>query len=361
MDNNKVRVGVVGTGGFANTVHMTGYRDHPQAIVAGVCDIDISRANQAAKTFGAEFVTDDYNELVTRDDIDAIDIVTPNVLHVPIALAALKAGKHVMCEKPLAMSYAEAQQLAKAAADSGTVTGVNFSYRGHPAARYVHYLIQKGHIGRIFHVNAFYMQGWLTYPKVPLVWRLQKKLTGTGVLGDLGAHVIDLVEWMTGEKITELVADMKTFIKERPLLDGSGMGEVDVDDGATFLTRFDGGGMGTFVSSRYATAQGNYQRIEIYGDAGSLIYSWDDTNHIEAALGPVFVREGQMLKIPVPDRFRPRDGKYGYTENVSNFIDAIIQGKVMVPGFKQGIRNQEVLEAVAISAQERRWVELPLA
>lgn len=360
MTDNEVRVGVVGTGGFANSVHMQGYRQHPGANLVGVCDIDIGRANRAAETFGAGFVTDDYHELVTRDDIDAIDIVTPNVLHTPVALAAFKAGKHVMCEKPLTMNYAEAQQLARAAEEAGTVTGVNFSYRGHPAARYVKYLIEKGNIGRIFHVNAFYMQGWLTYPKSPMVWRLQKEMTGTGVLGDLGAHVIDLVEWMTGEQITEVVADMTTFIKQRPLADGSGMGEVDVDDGATFLARLNGGGMGTFVSSRNATARGNYQRIEIYGDAGSLVYSWDDTDHIEAALGPVFVREGQMLSIPVPARFTPRDGQYGWTENVSNFIDAIIDGKEMEPNFSHGIRNQEVLEAITMSVQDRRWVSLPL-
>ena len=360
MTDKEVRVGVVGTGGFANSVHMRGYQQHPRANITGVCDIEIDRASRAARTFGAEFITDDYNELIARDDIDAIDIVTPNVLHAPVALAALKAGKHVICEKPLTMNYGEAQQLERAAEEAGTVTGVNFSYRGHPAARYVQYLVSRGHIGRIFHVNAFYMQGWLSNPKTPIVWRLQKEMTGTGVLGDLGAHVIDLVEWMTGQKITEVVADMTTFVKERPLADGSGMGQVDVDDGATFLSRLDGGGMGTFVSSRNATARGNYQRIEIYGDQGSLVYGFDDTNHIEAALGPVFVREGQMLSIPVPARFTPRDGGFGWTENVSNFIDAILDGKQMDPNFAHGIRNQQVLEAVAMSAQERRWVSLPL-
>jgi len=354
-----VRVGVVGTGSFANFVHMRGYRDHPSAVVKGVCDIDLNRAEKAARDFGADFVTDDFNELVARDDIDAVDIVTPNVIHAAVALAAFKAGKHVICEKPLAMSFAEAQEMAEAARQAGTINGVNFSFRGHPAARYARDLVAQGQIGRIFHVNAFYMQGWLSSPKTPIVWRLKKDMTGTGVLGDLGSHIIDLVEWMTGGRITSLVADMKNFIDQRPLADGSGMGEVDVDDGTTFLTRFDNGAMGAFVSSRYGTARGNYQRVEIYGDAGSMVYLWDDTGHIEAALGPVFVREGQLLSIPVPARYRPRDGGTGFTENVSNFIDAIVDGKEMLPNFEDGLRSQEVLEAIEMSARDRNWVSIP--
>lgn len=358
MSKSEVRIGVVGTGGFANQVHMPGYRDHPRANIVGVCDIILERAEAAAKRFGASFVTDDYKELVSRDDIDAIDISTPNDVHVPIALAAIKAGKHVICEKPLAMNFSEAQELINAAKETGAKTGVNFTYRGHPAARYAQYLISRGHIGKIFHVNALYMQGWLVNPETPIVWRLQKAVTGTGVLGDLGSHVIDLAMWFTGAKITSVVADMRTFVEERPLPGGSGKGKVDVDDASTFLTRFDNGAMGTFVSSRNATARGNYQRIEVYGDEGALVYSYDDKDYLEAALGH-FAKEYQMLKIPVPARFRPRDGGTGFTENVSNFIDAIIEDKEMVPNFTHGLQNQEVLDAVSMSAEDGTWVSIP--
>ena len=230
MTQSEVRIGVIGTGGWANTVHMRGYQAHPKARIVGVCDIILDRAKEAAEKFGAEFATDDYMALINRDDIDAIDVVTPNNVHVPIAMAAVKAGKHVMCEKPLAMNVAEAKELVDAAKAAGVKTGVNFTYRGHPAARYAREVICSGEIGRIFHVNAFYMQSWLVDPQRPLVWRLQKNLTGTGVLGDLASHVIDLAEWFTGSRITSVVGDMSTFQDERPLPDGSGTGKVDVDD-----------------------------------------------------------------------------------------------------------------------------------
>lgn len=271
MAQPEVRVGVVGTGGFANQVHLPGYQAHPKAKVVGVCDIILDRAKAAAEEFGATIVTEDYNDLIDRDDIDAIDVATPNNVHVPIALAAIKAGKHVICEKPLAMNYGEAKELIDAAKAAGAKTGVNFSYRGHPAARYARDLISSGQIGRIFHINAFYMQGWLVNPKTPIVWRLQKDITGTGVLGDLASHVIDLTMWFTDTKITSVVGDMATFTEERPLLDGTGTGKVDVDDASTFLARYENGAMGTFVSSRYGTARGNYQRIEVYGDKGGLV------------------------------------------------------------------------------------------
>lgn len=151
MADSEIRVGVVGTGSWANAGHMAVYDTHPGAKLIGVCDIDKDRA-----------------------------------------LAALAAGKNVICEKPMAMNQAEAKKMLQAAADAGTKNGINFVYRNHPAARFARYLIEKGHLGRIFHVNAFYMQGWLVYPRVPVSWRLQKSMTGTGVLGDLGSHILTL-------------------------------------------------------------------------------------------------------------------------------------------------------------------------
>ena len=360
MAQSEVRVGVVGTGGFANQAHMPGYHAHPKAKIVGVCDIILDRAEAAAERFGATIVTEDYKELVARDDIDAIDVATPNDVHIPIALAAIKAGKHVMCEKPLAMSFAEAQELIEAAKVTGAKTGVNFSYRGHPASRYAKDLITSGEIGKVFHVTAFYMQGWLVNPKSPIVWRLQKDITGTGVLGDLASHIVDLTMWFTDSKITSVVGDMARFVDERPLLDGSGMGKVDVDDGCDFLARFDNGAMGTFVSSRNGTARGNYQRIEIYGDKGGLVYSWEDKDNLTVSFGDD-ARAYRWVKNPVPSSYTPRDGGVGWTENVSNFIDAIVEDKEMVPNFQNGLDNQEVLDAVAISVENGSWVSLPLS
>ena len=339
---------------------MVVYQQHPQVKLVGVCDIDPLLAEESAKTFGAQFTTTDFTELVERNDIDAIDIVTPNVAHAPIALAAMEAGKHVMCEKPLAMSYHQARDMARVAQDTGVKNGINFVYRHHPAAQYARYLIKQGYIGRIFQINAAYMQGFLIDPEVPLVWRLQKVMTGTGVLGDLGSHIIDLVEWLTGQQIVSLVSDMQTFIHQRPLVDGSGVGQVDVDDSTTF----NGGAMGTFVSSRYATARRNYQRIEIYGDQGALVYKWEDTDHLKASIGPAFVNEAQWASISIPDRFkeisREESSQNHFTQNLKNFIQSIIDDREMQPNFQDGLRNQEILEAVEISARDRRWIDLPL-
>jgi len=338
---------------------MLGYQAHPKARIVGVCDVVLDRAKEAAEKFGATIVTEDHMELINSDDIDAIDVVTPNNVHIPIALAAIKAGKHVMCEKPLAMNVAEAQELIDAARAAGVKNGVNFSYHGHPAARYAKELISSGQIGKIFHVNAFYMQGWLVNPKTPLVWRLQKDLTGTGVLGDLASHVIDLTMWFTGAKITSVVGDMSTFLEERPLPDGSGTGKVDVDDGCDFLARYDNGAMGTFVTSRNGTARANYQRIEVYGEKGGLVYSWEDRENLEVSLGED-ARKYRWTKTPVPGSYTPRDGGYGWTENVSNFIDAIIEDKDMGPTFQDGLNNQAVLDAVVASVESGTWAKVTL-
>jgi len=339
------------------------YQKHPRAKLVAVCDTVAERAESAAERFGAEFVSTDFAQVLERGDVDAVDIATPNVSHAAISLAALKAGKHVMCEKPMAMSYEEAEHMYRAAKEADVKTGINFVYRRHPAARFARHIVEQGHIGRVFHVNAFYMQSWLIDPELPLVWRMQKEVTGTGVLGDLGSHIIDLVEWITGERIKAIVADMQTFIRERPLPDGSGTGQVDVDDDTNLLARFENGATGVFVTSRYGTGQTNYQRIEIYGDKGSVIYSWDDVSHVRAALGPVFIRERVMAPIPVPRRFKspiPED-EHNVSGNIRAFIQAILEDGDMEPGFQDGLRNQEILEAVEISARDRCWVELPLS
>jgi predicted dehydrogenase len=366
MTNEYVGIGMIGTGSWANAGHLNFYSKNPKARLVAVCDIIAERATAAAKQFGAEFASTSYEEVIARDDVEAIDIATPNVLHAPIALAALKAGKHVICEKPMAMNYREAVAMTQAAQQVGVKTAINFVYRCHPAAQFARHLVQEGNIGRIFQVNAYYLQGWLVDSEVPLVWRLQKEMTGTGVLGDLASHIIDLVEWMSGERIQTVMADMQTFITERRLPGGSGSGRVDVDDAANFLVRFGNGALGTFTNSRYAAGLRNHQGVEIYGEKGALIYAVDDADHIQAALGPAFIKEQIMVRIPVPRRFKPADESNFFSRqnragHIYNWIEAILEDKEMFPNFQDGLRNQEVLEAIEISARERRWVDLPLA
>lgn len=199
--------------------------------------------------------------------------------------------------------------------------------------------------------------------QAPLSWRLQREMTGTGVLGDLGSHLIDLAEWISGEQITMVMADLHTFVHERPLPDGSGAGPVEVDDLANFLTRFAGGARGVFSSSRYATGRRNYQGLEIYGEQGALAYSVDEPDQLWAALGPAFVTEQVLTPIPVPRRFKAADeSDYFSRQNrggqIYAFIEAIQAGKAMTPNFQDGLRNQAVMEAIEVSGREGRWVEV---
>jgi predicted dehydrogenase len=360
-----VRIGMIGTGGWANLGHMTFYRKHPRAKLVAVCDIVAERAELAARQFGAEFVTTDYKELLARSEVDAVDIATPNLMHAPIALATVQAGKHVICEKPMTMTYQEARAVAEAARQAGVVTAINFVYRCHPAAQFAHHLVRSGYLGQIYQVNGAYLQGWLVDRQTPLLWRLQKEMTGTGVLGDLGSHLIDLAEWVTGERVKTVMADLQTFVHERPLLDGTGTGRVEVDDAANFMVRFGNDAVGTFSISRYAAGRRNHQVLEIYGEQGSLAYSGDDLDQIQAALGPALVKEQIMAPIPVPGRFKSLDESDLFSRQnrggqLYAFIEAILDGKEMVPNFEDGLRNQEVMEAIELSAREHRWVDLPL-
>ena len=358
MADKPVRFGVVGTGGWANFVHLATYQAHPKAQIACVCDVDERSAERAAANFGAESVATDYRSMMERDDIDAVSIVTPNVYHADMTLAALAAGKHVMCEKPMAMTYDEAKAMADAASAAGVKTGINFSYRGFPGARYAQHIVSEGHLGRIFHVNAKYLSGGFTNPKVPLIWRMQKAMAGTGALGDIGAHMIDNVTWISGERITSLVADQRTFIDKRPLMDGSGTGSVDVDDATTLMTRFAGGGMGNILITHFASSREVEVEVEIYGETGALIYRLSDPNNIKLAIGP-FVKESQMIDAPIPGRFKLSQNQI-WRRNVNAFVDALANDTEMKPDFADGLRNQEIQQAAVTSTEEKRWVDFPL-
>lgn len=352
-----IRIGVIGTGMWANNVHLAALVAHPKATVVGVCDVNPDNARGTARRFGIETATSDAAELIQRDDIDAIDIVTPNVTHAPLALAAAAAGKHVFCEKPMAMNAEEARQMVSAAEDAGVRTGINFTWRNSPGARYARFLVQNGLIGTPYHVFGSYFSSFGRNPQIPLIWRLRKDMAGTGALGDTGSHIIDLVEWITGERVVELVADLNTFTRERPLIGQPGSGKVDVDDAASLMIRLEGGGMGTLLSTFYGSGRGMDQRVEIHGKKGALMLSSQDRDTITTSIAH-FADEGQLLKVPIPARFQqPEDAVR--QANVRAFIDAIANDTEMNPGFREGLRNQIVLDAAVESARKRSWVSLP--
>ncbi|RPG25314.1 MAG: gfo/Idh/MocA family oxidoreductase [Gammaproteobacteria bacterium TMED50] len=350
-----IRVGVIGSGMWSG-YYINACQRHRGAEAVAVCNPNVASAQRVADRHQVPAVHGDVNELL-ETDIDAVAIVTPNDSHASLAIAAAKAGKHVLCEKPMAMTAEEALAMTTAANDAGIVTGINFTWRHPAAAQYARHLVESGEIGRVFHITGCFNQGWLSNPNVPLVWRLQKIKTGTGCLGDIGAHILDLAEWISGESISSVCGDLATFVNERPKMDGTGLGKVDVDDAATVLTRFSSGAMGSFMSTRYASgSEGMNQRLEIHGEKGSLIMDFWDQECLQASIGR-FHQEDQMLNLPIPARFRTTPERY-MGQNVTNFIDAISRGETMSPDFSEGLHNQKILDAVVQSADQRRWVDV---
>ena len=276
-----LRVALIGTG-FMGRMHAHAWRtahrffELPQTPqLSLLVGRDAGRTAAAAAAFGFDAYTDDWREAVERDDIDIVDICTPGDTHAEIALAALAAGKHVLCEKPLANDVAEANRMVDAAERArarGVVSMCGFSYRRTPALSLARRLIADGRIGEVRHVRAQYLQDWLSDPDAPFTWRLDKARAGSGTLGDIGAHSIDTAQWLTGDDIVGVSAMMRTFVETRPVLDEQvGLGgraqtdaarqSVTVDDAAAFTARFAGGAMGVFEATRLATGHRNSNRI----------------------------------------------------------------------------------------------------
>src|SRR4051812_12064510 len=246
-----------------------------------LCGRNREAALQAADRLGWSTVETDWKQLLARDDIDLVDICTPGDSHAEIAIAALEAGKHVLCEKPLSNTVAEAEAMvaaAETAAGRGIRSMVGFNYRRVPALALARQLVAQGRLGTVRHVRAAYLQDWIVDPEFPLVWRLQKDRAGSGALGDIGAHIVDLAQFLLGDKLTGVSALTETFIKERPLPEassglsasgGSQRGTVTVDDAALFFGRFAGGALASFEATRFATGRKNAVRIEVNGSLGS--------------------------------------------------------------------------------------------
>ena len=326
----------------------------------------------------------DWREAIARDDIDLVDICTPGFTHAEIAIAALEAGKHVLCEKPLANTVAEAEAMTAAAESAhahGVRTMVGFTYRRVPAIALARQLVAEGRIGEIRHVRAQYLQDWISDPEAPLSWRLDKAQAGSGALGDIGAHVIDLTQHITGERITELAGRLQTFVKERPYAEGSTAGSlggggsssergpVTVDDAASFLATFSGGGMGVFEATRFATGRKNAIRIEVNGSRGSLAFDFEDMNVLEFYDASDDAEVAGFRRILATEPTHPYVGawwppghglgyEHGFTHQVVDLVTAIADGVDPSPSFADGLQVQRVLAAVETSSDTRTWQEI---
>lgn len=282
---------------FMGKAHSHAYRDLPfyfdnplkpeLKVIAGRNE---EAVKEAQEKMGWESYETDWKKVIERDDIDVIDIVTPNHTHAEIAIAAAKAGKHIITEKPLALTVDEAKEMLQAVQENGVKHMICHNYRFVPAVQFAKKLLDDGKIGRVYHYRANYLQDFIMDPNFPLIWRLKKEISGSGALGDIGAHSIDMARFLIGE-FTEVTATMETFIKQRPIGEMTGglsakgnsdeMGEVTVDDAVAFIVRFENGALGTFEATRFAGGNRNKNKFEINGEKGSIRWDMENMNNLE--------------------------------------------------------------------------------
>jgi predicted dehydrogenase len=352
-----------------------------------VCGRDAARAASAADRLGWAESSTDWRSVVVRDDVDLVDICTPGDSHAEIAVAALAAGKHVLCEKPLANSLAEADAMVDAADRAfagGARAMVGFTYRRVPAVALARQLVAEGRIGEVRHVRAQYLQDWIVDPDAPFSWRLDKARAGSGALGDIGAHIIDMAQHVVGDPIVELAGTTETFVGSRPLAGGSallggasdggpdqaGRAEVTVDDAAAFLARFGSGALGVFEATRFATGRKNALRLEVNGSRGSLAFDFEDMNVLELYDADEPSETAGFRRIIATEPGHPYVGawwppghglgyEHGFTHQVVDLLTAISTGEQPRPSFADGRQVQSVLEAVERSSAERAWTAVP--
>ena len=387
-----LRVAMVGHA-FMGNAHSQAWRTAPRFFdlplrpaMSLLVGHDAGRAAAAAERLGWAASSADWHEAVVRDDVDLVDICTPGFTHAEIAIAALEAGKHVLCEKPLANSVAEAEAMAAAAEQArahGVRAMVGFTYRRVPAIALARRLVAAGRIGEVRHVRAQYLQDWIADPEAPLSWRLDKSQAGSGALGDIGAHVIDLTQHIVGDRIREVSGRLETFVKERPYpagetagsLGGGGSaterGPVTVDDAASFLATFASGAMGVFEATRFATGRKNAIRVEVNGSRGSLAFDFEDMNVLEFYDATEDAETAGFRRILVTEPTHPYVGhwwpaghglgyEHGFSHQVVDLVTAIAGGTDPAPSFADGLQVQRVLAAVETSSDTRTWQEIPL-
>jgi predicted dehydrogenase len=386
----KLNVGLIGAG-FMGKAHSLAYMAMPMffwpapaiPVRKTIVDVSDSIAAEAAQRFGFEKSTSDWRSVVEDPEIDIIDIATPNHLHAEIAIAAAAAGKHIISEKPLARNGEEAKTMYDAVKNAGIVHMVAFNYRRTPAVALAKKYIDEGAIGEILNFRGTYLQDWSADPDGPLSWRFQKSIAGSGSLGDIGTHVVDMARFLCGE-ITQVNTQLKTWVKTRPLQAGgvdklgastkdstAPRGEVDVDDEVLSLLEFQNGAIGSLEATRNAHGRNNFLTFEIHGTIGSIYFNYERRDELQVAFasdqadrkgfrtvytGPAHPYGEGLWPIPALGI------GYGETKIIEtyDFVKAIMEGGEVSPNFKDGYQINLIADAMAASSQSRSWTPVKL-
>ena len=371
---NEIRIGIIGTK-FMGKAHSHAYIDAPVffdlpmiPVLQCACGLDAGYLHQFSTRFGWQYQETDFLKLINRDDIDLVDISTSNDNHLHAAIAAAKAGKHIICEKPLAKNTAEAMAMYEAVTEAGIKHSVMFNYRRVPAIALAKKMIEEGKLGRIFHFNAVYYQDWLVDKNFPYKWRHDGSIAGSGAHGDLNSHLIDLARFLVGEFEAVCGAE-KTFIKERKTAETSELKPVTVDDAVSFVAKFQNGTLGTFTATRFATGRKNFQRLEIFGSEGSLVFNLERLNELgyydlnnennNRGFRNIMVTENSH---PYIEAWWPSGHIIGwehtFVHHIRDMIYAISENKSINPDFLDGLKCQIVLDAVKESINKDKWISL---
>ena len=373
-------VGLIGYG-FMGRTHSNAYRKvghffdvEYKPVLKTVCGLVEDEAKAFADKWGYESYTTEWRRIVDDPNIDVIDICVPNNMHAEIAIAAAQAGKAILCEKPLALDVAEAEEMVKAVEDAGVVNMVSFNYRRVPAVTMAKRLIEEGRLGKIFHYRSQFLQDWTISSDVPqggmATWRLDVKAAGSGVTGDLLAHCIDTAMWHNGD-ITQVNAMTETFIKERPHAETGKMQPVGIDDACTFFCRFGNGSLGNFESTRYARGHKALFTFEINGENASIAWdlhdlhrlAWFDHNDEGKLRGWRSIHlSDHGGDQPYMDKWWVPGLQIGYAESfvhqAADFLDGMAKGELAAPTFRDALQTQKVCDAVLTSAREASWVDV---
>jgi len=370
-----LRVGIIGAGGIARNHHVPSYRRCRDVSVVAACDVSEAALAAMKEQHHITKLYCDYHDMLRSEELDLVSVCTSNDMHYPVAMAAMEAGLDVFCEKPLALNLAQAREMEASATAHGTRTGVNFAHRRTPASRLAREIIASGALGTVHQYLAIYAAGGTGYADRPATWRNDRARAGFGGLGDMGSHILDMVDWWLDAQPSSVTAQMRTIVPQRPDPNTGQFVPVSTEDQGQILLAYPSGTIGYVYGGYCFTGRGYDQRIEVYGSEGGLMYSQQRPYELEVFLPSEAVKGFPVLRkggtpdtpytrILVPERLHgTAPDAPGLRRTVlMDYVDALRAPApfAFAPGFREGVQVQEILEACMLSAAHSGWVDLPL-